>query len=73
MSTLPVAVCVRVNLLGYLEDEGKFAVAFSQRKIEAESDLVDGTTEAMICVLIKPPGQIPEKETENPVSDTRAS
>ncbi len=49
--TAPVdssAVHLRVNLLGYLEDDSKVAVAFSHRTVEAEFDLVDGATEDVV-------------------------
>jgi hypothetical protein len=42
------AVHLRVNLLGYLEDDGKVAVAFSHRTVEAGFDLVDGATEQVV-------------------------
>jgi hypothetical protein len=42
------AVHLRVNLLGYLEDDSKVAVAFSHRTVEAEFDLVHGATEEVV-------------------------
>jgi hypothetical protein len=47
-STGPVdssAVHLRVNLLGYLEEDSKVAVAFSRRAVEAGFDLVDAETQ----------------------------
>jgi endoglucanase len=42
------AIHLRVNLLGYLEDDSKVAVAFSHRAVDAEFDLVDGATDAIV-------------------------
>jgi endoglucanase len=39
------AVHLRVNLLGYLEEDNKVAVAFSHRPVEAGFDLVDAETQ----------------------------
>jgi hypothetical protein len=44
------AVHLRINLLGYLEDDSKVAVAFSHRPIEAAFALVDGTTAEVVFV-----------------------
>jgi endoglucanase len=38
------AVHLRINLLGYLEEDSKVAVAFSHRAVEAQFDLVDAAT-----------------------------
>ena len=42
------AVHLRINLLGYLEDDNKLAVVFSHRKVDAEFDVVDSTTGRVI-------------------------
>ncbi len=49
------AVHLRVNLLGYLEEDSKVAVAFSHRAVEAEFDLVnDATGEAALTGTLQP-------------------
>jgi hypothetical protein len=42
------AAHLRVNLLGYLEDDSKVAVVFSHRTVEGEFDVVDGATEETV-------------------------
>ena len=42
------AVHLRVNLLGYLEDDSKPAVAFSHQPVEAQFDLVDAATDEVV-------------------------
>lgn len=42
------AVHLRVNLLGYLEEDSKIAVAFSRRAVEAEFQLVGAATDEVV-------------------------
>ncbi len=42
------AVHLRVNLLGYLEEDSKVAVVFSHRTVEAEFDLVEAASEEVV-------------------------
>ena len=51
------AVHLRVNLVGYLEDDSKVAVAFSHRTAAAEFHVVDGATEQVVFTgTLRPSG-----------------